>query len=141
MSTIVYPKPEPGDGALPLHEQIGGEGNVQVKGDEEFQSLRSYRAGDTPRQIAWKALAREQGLVSKEFGRTASADLWLDFDRLSGLPVEQRLSRLTWWVLEAERLQLPYGLKLPGTSFRPAIGPAHRQVCLEALALHGVSDD
>ena len=135
---LVYPKPDPGAGALPLDMHARGEGNVPVRGDEEFQSLRAYRAGDTPRQIAWKALARGQGLLVKEFGATASADLWLDYDALQNLPMEQRLGRLTWWVLEAERSQIPYGLKLSARSIRPSLGQKHRDECLEALALFGL---
>lgn len=138
---LVYPKPDPGAGALPFDFHAAGEGNLPVKGDEEFQSLRAYKPGDTPRQIAWKALAREQGLLVKEFGATASADLWLDFDQLAGLSTEQRLQRLTWWVLEAERQQVPYGLKLPGRALPPMAGQHHRDRCLEALALFGLSEN
>ena len=137
---LVYPKPDPGAGALPLEARAIGQGNVPVRGDEEFQSLRAYKPGDTPRQIAWKALARGQGLLVKEFGSTASADLWLDFDSLQGLPVEQRLSRLTWWVMEAERAQVPYGMKLPDRALRPSTGARHRDACLEALALYGLNE-
>ncbi len=138
MQCLTYPKPDAGSGALPSNAQAGGDGNIPIAGDEEFQSLRAYRSGDTPRQIAWKALAREQGLLVKEFGSTASADYWLDYDVMPNLGQEERLSRLTWWVLEAERLQVPYGLKLPGQSFRPSIGYAHREQCLRALALFGL---
>lgn len=138
LRALVYPKPDAGAGALPFDLHAKGEGNLPVKGDEEFQSLRSYKPGDTPRQIAWKALAREQGLLVKEFGATASADLWLDFDALPEWSTEQRLQRLTWWVLEANRQQVPYGLKLPGRSLAPAMGAAHRDRCLEALALFGL---
>ena len=138
ISCLVYPKPDPGAGALPLDMRARGEGNVPVRGDEEFQSLRAYRAGDTPRQIAWKALARGQGLLVKEFGSTASADLWLDYEALQGLPMELRLGRLTWWVMEAERTQVPYGLKLAGHSIRPTLGVTHRDECLKALALFGL---
>ena len=137
---LVYPKPDPGAGALPLEARAIGQGNVPVRGDEEFQSLRAYKPGDTPRQIAWKALARGQGLLVKEFGSTASADLWLDFDSLQGLPVEQRLARLTWWVMEAERAQVPYGLKLPERALPPSTGARHRDACLEALALYGLNE-
>jgi uncharacterized protein (DUF58 family) len=139
-SCMVYPKPDSRAGVLPHHASRGGEGNIPIRGDEEFQSLRAYRAGDTPRQIAWKALAREQGLLVKEFGSTASSDLWLDYELLQGLSMEERLSRLTWWVLEAERAQVPYGLKLPGKTVKPAMGAKHRDECLEALALFGLSD-
>ena len=138
---LVYPKPDAGAGALPLNARGKGEGNIPVAGDEEFQTLRAYKPGDTPRQIAWKALAREQGLLSKEFGATASADFWLDFDSLTGMGTEQRLSRLTFWVIEAERLQVPYGLRLPTQSLRPYSGEAHRDQCLKALALYGLSYD
>jgi uncharacterized protein (DUF58 family) len=92
------------------------------------------------RQIAWKALAREQGLLVKEFGTTTSADLWLDYAALGGFGVEQRLARLTWWVLEAERALVPYGLKLPGVTIQPSTGRQHRDECLERLALYGLQD-
>ncbi len=134
---LVYPKPDPSAGPLPYAAQAKGEGHIPIAGGEEFQSLRSYKPGDTPRQIAWKALAREQGLLSKEFGATASSDLWLDFSHCPG-SIEARLSGLTWWVLEADRAQVPYGLRLPGKEIMPAMGERHRQACLEALALFGV---
>jgi uncharacterized protein (DUF58 family) len=137
MSCLVYPKPDPGAGALPITASGHGEGNIAVAGDEEFQSLRSYKPGDTPRQIDWKALARERGLLVKEFGNTTSADLWLDYAALVGFGVEQRLSRLTWWVMQAERALVPYGLKLPNRTINPSMGQAHRDQCLEALALYG----
>ena len=134
---LVYPKPDAGGGALPISATGDGEGNMPVPGDEEFQSLRAYRPGDTLRQIAWKALARGQGLLVKEFGTTTSADLWLDYAALAGLGVEQRLSRLTWWVMEAERVRVPYGLRMPNLTITPTMGRQHRDRCLEALALFG----
>jgi uncharacterized protein (DUF58 family) len=140
MTCLVYPKPDPGAGALPISATANGEGNLPIAGDEEFQSLRAYRTGDTLRQIAWKALARGQGLLVKEFGNTTSADLWLDYAALEGMGVEQRLSRLTWWVMEAERAMLPYGLKLPDRVITPSMGRQHRDDCLLALALHGLNE-
>jgi len=139
MTCLVYPKPDQGGGALPISAHGNGDGNMPIAGDEEFQSLRVYRQGDTPRQIAWKALARGQGLLVKEFGSTTSADLWLDYAQLEGLGVEQRLSRLTWWVMEAERANLPYGLKLPNATFKPTFGRQHRDNCLRTLALYGLT--
>ena len=137
---LVYPRPDPQAGPLPMDAHGPGLGNIPIRGDEEFQSLRAYKPGDTPRQIAWKALARGQGLLVKEFGATASSDLWLDFEMLQGLPVEERLSKLTWWVMEAERAQIPYGLRLPGLSQPPLTGVRHREACLEALALYGLPE-
>jgi hypothetical protein len=43
--------------------------------------------------------------------------LWLDWAQLPGLDTEARLSQLTRWVLEADRLGLGYGLNLSGNQF------------------------
>ena len=51
------------------------------------------------------------------------------------LGTEEKLSRLTRWVLDAHASGLSYGLRLPGKKIEPANGDAHRQKCLEALAL------
>ena len=80
-------------------------------------------------------------MLVKEFGSTTSADLWLDYQALQGLGVEERLSRLTWWVLEGERALVPYGLKLPDRSIPPDMGHEHRDKCLRALALFGHVDN
>ena len=44
-------------------------------------------------------------------------------------------------ILEAEHLQIAYGLRLPTTEFTPDLGEAQRARCLRALALYGVQDD
>ncbi|MCH8117920.1 MAG: DUF58 domain-containing protein, partial [Proteobacteria bacterium] len=45
------------------------------------------------------------------------------------------------WIVNAERTREDYGLRLPGHSFPPAHGDAHRRRCLEALALFGLDRD
>ena len=97
--------------------------------------LRAYRAGDAPKQIAWKALAREQGLLTKEFSAMASSELWLDWEDARGPDVEARLAVLCHWVLQAEDFGQSFGLRLPGVEIAPNRGEAHRARCLEALAV------
>lgn len=135
LAVIVYPRPDPFGGTPPSQSRSASEEGIPIAGDEEFNMLRAYRAGDTPRQIAWKALAREQGLLTKEFSATASSELWLDWDEAHAADMEARLSILCHWVLQAERFGQSYGLRLPGRSIRPSRGEAHRTRCLEALAL------
>ena len=48
---------------------------------------------------------------------------------------EARVSRLTAGVLQADRLGVEYGLRLPGREISPDVGAAHRHRCLEVLAL------
>ena len=135
LAVIVYPRPDLLAGTPPALSRSDSEEGIPVAGDEEFNMLRPYRPGDTPRQIAWKALAREQGLLTKEFSATASSELWLDWDEARAAGVEARLSILCHWVLQAERFGQGYGLRLPGKAIAPSRGEAHRTRCLEALAL------
>lgn len=138
LSTIVYPRPDPTAGLPPLQSLAGDDEGIPVPGDEEFASLRGYRPGDPPRQIAWKALARGDHLLTKEFQAMASAELWLDWIEARAPDPEARLSILAHWVIETERLGQSYGLRIPGVTISPGRGDAHRARCLEALALHGV---
>lgn len=134
---IVYPKPEPPGEPLPLPAGERGEGATSAIGTEDYSGLRPYHAGDSPRRIAWKADAREQGLLTKVFSGRAETHLWLSWSELPAqLDPESRLSRLTRWVLDADAIDCAYGLRLPGVTIEPATGIEHRTRCLEALALY-----
>ena len=77
---------------------------------------------------------------------THLATLWvpelsLEWDQLpAGWDVEQRLSRMTRWVLDADALGVRYAMRLPGVPVPPDAGPAHRAHCLELLATWGLRD-
>jgi uncharacterized protein (DUF58 family) len=135
LAVLVYPRPDPRAGNPPSQSRSASEEGIPVAGDEEFNMLRAYRPGDTPKQIAWKALAREQGLLTKEFNATASSELVLDFDDARASDLETRLSILCQWVLQAEQFGQSYGLRLPGREIPSGRGEGHRARCLEALAL------
>ena len=136
LQAIVYPRPDSSAGAPPQDARGTTEEGIPVRGDEEFNLLRPYLPGDALRQIAWKALARERGLLTKEFSAMASSELWLDWDAARANDVEARLSILAHWVLQAEEFGQGYGLRLPGVRIAPDRGEAHRARCLEALALY-----
>jgi uncharacterized protein (DUF58 family) len=136
---IVYPHPEPAGAALPPLTPVRGDGADAGDGREDFAGLRAYHPGDSPRHVAWKAAARDQGLLTKVFTGRANAELWLEWDRLPGtLGTEARLSRLARWVLEAHTAGLAFGLRLPGITLAPMAGTAQRWRALEALALFQV---
>ncbi len=133
---IVFPRPETPGVPLPSPTGEHGEGTASMEGNEDFFGLREYHAGDSPRRIAWKADARDRGLLSKVFTGRAASHLWLDWHALpAALDHEARLSRLTRWVLEADLQGSAYGLRLPSLEIEPASGIGHRTACLEALAL------
>ncbi len=77
---VVYPKPSPrGLPPPPLETDTGGAQDT-VRGDEDFAGLRAFHPGDSPRRIAWKAYAREQGLQVKVFAGTAVTSHSFDWD-------------------------------------------------------------
>lgn len=137
MRCVAYPRPEPASPPPPTVRSSIGEGIEHGYGNEDFAGLRPYHLGDSPRHVAWKAVAREQGLLTKQFSGRAEALAWFDWEDLVGMDTEARLSRLTRWVLDADAKGVSYGLRLPGQIFNPSYGERHRQQCLEALALFG----
>lgn len=133
---IVYPQPETVAAPLPLPEAHNGNGVSHGIGQEDFAGLRAYSPGDSPRHVAWKAAARGQALMTKQFSGRADTELWLDWNATPAtLGVEARLSRLTRWVLDAQAASISFGLRLPTQTLPPAPGDAQRERCLEALAL------
>ncbi|WP_306391186.1 DUF58 domain-containing protein [Telluria beijingensis] len=140
---LVYPRPEDGAPALPLRGDDGG--SLRAPGHDDFAGVRNYQAGDSPRRLAWRQIARLGGesgaLLSKHFEGGGGDELVLDFDALPGtLDLELRLSRLTRWVLDAEGRALPYAFRLGAVRFDAALGAAHQAACLRALALYGIED-
>jgi uncharacterized protein (DUF58 family) len=134
---LVYPKPEWAPLPLPAAEAAAGALRSQAAGNDDFSGLRAYQLSDSPRHVAWKAVARSDDMLTKQFTGEAAAELWLDWDSMPAwLGVEQRLSRLAGWVLAAERGGgSHYGLRIPGAEIAPARGDAHAAACLQALAL------
>jgi uncharacterized protein (DUF58 family) len=136
-AAIVYPRPDPSAGPPPMQSQSESGEGVPIPGEDDFHHLRDYRPGDPLRHVAWKALARGDQLLTKEFHATASGELWLDWNDARAADPETRIAFLAHWVIECERIGQRYGLRLPGTTIPPGRGEDHRARCLEALALHG----
>lgn len=133
---VVYPRPEAAHPPLPLPEANTGQGIAHGSGQEDFAGLRSYHPGDSPRHVAWKAAARGQGLLTKQFSGRADTELWLDWQATQdALGIEGRLSRLARWVIDAHAAGLSFGLRLPGVTVPPAPGDAQHDRCLGALAM------
>jgi len=134
---LVYPRPEPGPLPPPAPAAQAGGTRASAQGSEDFSGLRGYQPSDSPRHVAWKSVARAGEMLTKQFAGDAVVELWLDIEQLpAALGLERRLSRLTAWVLAAERAGARYGLRLEGKLIAPGRGDAHRAACLEALALH-----
>ncbi len=137
---LVYPAMESSGPLLPSGKGNGGQARLHPAGDD-VHHLRSYRAGDARRAIAWKPSARRDALMVREFEQPLAVEINLDWRTLAPLAHELRISRLARWVDLAEREGRRYRLQLPGHPvLGPDHGPAHRHVCLRALALLPATD-
>lgn len=140
LGCMVYPSPI--ETPLPPPTAVSHTGQRHGdNGQEDFTGLRMRQLNDSPRHIAWKAVARDienRPLLIKQFAGGAAEELWLDLSSTSpdgGL--EMQLSILAGWVIAAGRTQTRYGLRLPNLELAPDQGSNHRSTCLEALALYG----
>ncbi len=138
---LVYPYPEEQAPPLPTVGSETKDGSGKA-GTDDFAGVRAYQPGDAMKHLAWRQIARVDvrdggNLVTKHFEGGAKGDLCLDFAQLPyRMDVEQRLSRMARWVLDAEQQGLPYSFKLGDQHYAPSIGPAHQAACLRALALY-----
>ncbi len=137
---LVYPQPERPASPLPPPRSVpGGSLRSRTSSSGEFEGIRLYRRGDPLKAVAWKrsaqAMASSGELVSRDSSTQSQQQLWLDWQLVGSGDVETRLSRLTAWVLEADRRDAVWGLSLPGHEIDIGQGDAHRQQGLQALAL------
>lgn len=133
---LVYPKPE---GSAGFPRSAGAperrlEMAALLEGDD-FSGVRSYLPGESQRHVDWKAVARGQPMMTKQFSSEGGGALHFDFSALPMRRVEARLSQLALWIIEAERARRPYSLSLPGSSVPESLGESHYHKCLRALAL------
>lgn len=134
---LVYPRPLASTDLPGLATNTPDGAAVFVDGSDDFYGFRGYRKGDSPRQVHWKGLAKQQGLLTKQYTAYADRSVWLDWDMFAGLGTEQRLSHLCYWLLEFDRRGQEYGLRLPTGVIEPALGEKHRDRVLKELALYG----
>jgi uncharacterized protein (DUF58 family) len=137
---IVYPRPA---GSLPLPSDSGISAGSRPRGAggaDEWFGLRPFRDGDSPRQVAWKAYAREAPLLVKEYSTAGSPLRLLSLEAARQPDIESRLAQLARWIVDAEAGGDLYGLELPGALIPAHRGPDHRHRCLMALALYGSAD-
>ena len=138
---LVYPAPEAHPPPLPVSAaDTGDDLPVTVVGQGDPDGVRKYRRGDPLKMVLWKKMAKSDSLISRDTQALQQTSLWLDLASCGiaaggDANLEHKLSRLCAWVLQADRTQQLFGLRLPGLTLAPASGPAHTAACLQALAL------
>jgi uncharacterized protein (DUF58 family) len=142
MRCLVYPAPEAAPPPLPDGPASGIGQHAVQRGDDDFSGLRAHQAGDSPRHVAWKVLARDGPMLTKHFSGLAGGELRLDWDALPPqLDTEARIARLAAWVLAAQAHGRPFALCLPDGCGPAGAGARHVHDCLMRLALYAPGND
>jgi len=133
---LAYPMPAERS-QLPEKLRSENDGSLSsIRDGDDFVGLRPFREGDSMARINWKAVARGQGWITKEFGAPVAETLWIRWQDFAPADTEERLSLMTRALLDADEAGREYGLQLPGQRLDVGGGAEHRRRCLEALALH-----
>jgi len=136
---LVYPKPIAGPiSTLLAGGREHGEKSDDRAGPDDFQGLAPYVPGNPMGRISWKTYSRGLGLFIKNFTAETGGEILLDMDLIKSGGVEEKLSLLCRSVLDAEKENLRYGLRLAnGVNIAFDNGRPHCHKCLKALALYG----
>ncbi|TRY29328.1 DUF58 domain-containing protein [Aliiglaciecola sp. M165] len=136
---VVYPKPV----RCPIRlenksdEQEQHHASVSVKGHDDFDTLAPYKQGEPLYHVAWKQVAKGQGMLSKQFSHETGASGWLMMPKVASENLELTLSQLCYQVMELSRKNQRFGLDLGNSKIAPDSGNDHQKNCLIALALYG----
>jgi uncharacterized protein (DUF58 family) len=136
ISVLAWPVPRGRREPPPETANAGNAPALHRAGDEEWSSLREFRSGDSPRQVAWGAYARGRGLLVKTYQSSAAHHRNFDLATVPG-ELEARLEQLSGWIVAAHARGERYGLRLGEHELPPEGGHDHRARCLDSLALYG----
>ena len=134
MESWVYPRPrivQP----LPVIEADEGLGDrPSFQQQDEFSDIRPWRKDDPPRQILWKAYAKQQPMMTMEYTESMLKQVWLDEAVASGHTLEDRLAALCYGALQLSRQDVLYGIRLNNQQIPPGEGDEHLHQVLALLA-------
>lgn len=141
----VYPKPISFDLSLmdaqfnhQDSEVMNNENRSYQAGIDDFYELGKYQKGQPLSHVAWKQVAKGQGWYAKKYQAETSAELCLSLTMMPGTHLEEKLSYLTFAILEYYRLGYAFSLKLPDKVIAAANNEQHLRSCLTALAYYGM---
>ncbi|WP_448549396.1 hypothetical protein [Thalassotalea fusca] len=101
---------------------------------EDFSELRRYQIGEPISQVAWKSVAKGQPWMSKHYESESSDKLMFSLNQISEPNIETKLGILCFVLLNLQRSNREYGLKLDNINVLPASSDEHLQRCLTLLA-------
>ena len=138
----VYPNPEAFEGQmqyLALSNEdmpISGQYTQYNQGQDDFERLDNYIAGESLARVSWAHVARGQGMLTKHFADPIGHEQILDYGDMPAAHHEQKLAQLAYGVLSLGQLGVPFAMCLPNESSSAVVGQGNifAQACLLRLA-------
>ncbi len=145
MTLIVLPSPAPADDwAADVASRLGETPRSRAGVGHEYFGLRTWRPGEDMRQIHWKASARRDALVIREWEEERQRAVMFVLSPATGsdkpvLPsqratFEAGLSKLTGLILAMIARQQRVGIATPSQLIAAGDGEAHGDLLLRQLA-------
>lgn len=136
---LVEPKPEQPAPALPLtriDDDAAKASGEPVAHDPD--TLREYVAGDSLKRVAWKQVAKSGAWYTRtsDAGAGARREIELSWASTENSDPEDKLSRLTAWVLRAHNEGVAYALNMPNGNLAMADGAQQQRDALQLLAAY-----
>jgi uncharacterized protein (DUF58 family) len=122
MEVTVFPHAEKCElpGLSERERQSRGERSIDKAGYEaEIMTMRDYIKGDPIKYIHWKATAKTGKLKTKELSTLSHQPVIIDMDAVPIKNMEERISCITYVILKLCRQNIPVGLKIKGTFYKP----------------------
>lgn len=115
-----------------------GEHTSEIIGvDSDILSIREYTRGDPLKYIHWKATARTGKLKTKELSSFVHQPVLIDFEAVRIPDIEHRISFTAHVIISFLKRNIPVGLSIMGSVYKPGTSNSHRTTMLTELALYG----
>ena len=109
-------------------------GALKQRHGDDFAGLTAYQPEDSMQRVAWKQLARGQGLLVKDFEQHIAPHFYLSPEGIDAPTREEQLAGISWWAEQLQARAQAYGLKLGSTVVELDQGPMHLERVRIALA-------
>jgi uncharacterized protein (DUF58 family) len=135
---IVFPRAKKCEslGSFEEGRRSRGEHATNKTGYEaDIISLRDYIEGDPLKYIHWKATAKTGRLKTKELSSLSHQPVIIDFDALPLKDLEEKISCVTYILLRLLKRNIPVGLRIGGTLYKPFSKPHQERTKTLKLAM------
>jgi uncharacterized protein (DUF58 family) len=139
-SFVVFPQLKPCElsSLYQKERRLKGDHSTDKIGYEsDIISIREYVHGDPIKYINWKATAKTGELKTKELSSLSYQPVVIDFSNVDIDDTEQKISCVSYTIVQLIKKNIPIGLRLNGTFFAPAVTNTHKAALLTELALFG----